>query len=52
LQTPTKNLPYDDDYDYNTDSCTSENEKDLHKLMKGSTQKEKNTKTAVRDSTI
>jgi hypothetical protein len=52
LQTPTKNLPSDGDYDYNTDSCTSENEKDLHKLMKGSTQKEKNTKTAVRDSTI
>ncbi|KAJ7822045.1 hypothetical protein B0H13DRAFT_2376895 [Mycena leptocephala] len=46
-KTPTKNLPSDDDYDYNTDSCISENEKDLHKLMKGSTQKEKNTKTAM-----
>ncbi|KAJ7815216.1 hypothetical protein B0H13DRAFT_1924308 [Mycena leptocephala] len=46
-KTPTKNLPSDDDYDYNTDSCTSENEKDLHKPMKGSTQKEKNTKTAM-----
>jgi hypothetical protein len=44
--------PSDDDYDYDADACVSENENDHQDLMKGSTQKAKNPKIAVRDSMI